>query len=111
MHESMWNAQPIRILGSAPSLSVTSPHEVGNRRMQLQFGDERVRMKRREYEPLRLAAQQFPVSVLPTPHSAPAAPGWYPDPSGRYEHRYWDGNVWTPNVSHDGSTFLDPSMP
>ena len=42
MHESMWNAQPIRILGSAPSLSVTSPHEVGNRRMQLQFGDERV---------------------------------------------------------------------
>ena len=20
---------------------------------------------------------------------------WYPDPSGKHEHRYWDGTVWT----------------
>jgi hypothetical protein len=24
----------------------------------------------------------------------PAAPGWYPDPSGGAEQRYWDGGQW-----------------
>jgi hypothetical protein len=22
-------------------------------------------------------------------------PGWYPDPSGVEQYRYWDGRVWT----------------
>ncbi|NBU96097.1 MAG: DUF2510 domain-containing protein, partial [Actinobacteria bacterium] len=21
--------------------------------------------------------------------------GWYPDPSGQFETRYWDGTAWT----------------
>lgn len=29
-------------------------------------------------------------------------PGWYPDPSGRHLHRWWDGAVWTDRVG-DGS--------
>ena len=29
-------------------------------------------------------------------------PGWYADPSGRYDHRYWDGTAWTEHVSRDG---------
>jgi len=28
--------------------------------------------------------------------------GWYADPSGRYELRYWDGNAWTEHVSRAG---------
>ena len=24
--------------------------------------------------------------------------GWYPDPSGRHERRWWDGRSWTPRV-------------
>lgn len=28
------------------------------------------------------------------------APGWYPDPSGRYEVRYWDGRSWTEHIAH-----------
>lgn len=36
---------------------------------------------------------------------------WYPDPSGRYEYRYWDGSKWTDNVSRAGVTYKDPPVP
>lgn len=39
--------------------------------------------------------------------SNPAA-NWYPDPTGRHEHRYWDGNAWTDHVSDRGVTGTDP---
>ena len=38
---------------------------------------------------------------------APAA-DWYPDPSGRFQFRYWDGEAWTGHVSTDGKTDWDP---
>jgi hypothetical protein len=43
-----------------------------------------------------------PVSLL---HLAPPipAPGWYPDPAGEGEFRYWDGAAWTEAV-HRGPT-------
>jgi hypothetical protein len=34
-------------------------------------------------------------------------PGWYPDPLGRFEHRYWDGAIWTEWVSTDGQLAID----
>lgn len=33
---------------------------------------------------------------------------WYPDPTGRYDYRYWDGEQWTGHVSTAGSTEWDP---
>lgn len=39
--------------------------------------------------------------------AAPAA-DWYPDPSGRFQFRYWDGEAWTGHVSTDGKTDWDP---
>lgn len=33
---------------------------------------------------------------------------WYPDPNGRHELRYWDGNAWTDHVSDAGVTSTDP---
>ncbi len=33
---------------------------------------------------------------------------WYPDPNGRAELRYWDGNVWTDHVSTGGQQSTDP---
>ena len=30
--------------------------------------------------------------------AAPGGAGWYPDPAGRFDDRYWDGNDWTPAV-------------
>jgi Domain of unknown function (DUF4328)/Protein of unknown function (DUF2510) len=34
-------------------------------------------------------------------------PGWYPDPLHRFEHRYWDGAIWTEWVSTDGQLAID----
>jgi hypothetical protein len=39
------------------------------------------------------------------------APGWYPDPSGRYEHRFHNGNAWTADVAVGGRRFVDPAGP
>jgi len=38
---------------------------------------------------------------------APA--GWYADPTGRYEHRYYNGRSWTADVSSGGQRFVDRS--
>jgi hypothetical protein len=35
-------------------------------------------------------------------------PGWYPDPSGRFEARFHNGQSWTADVSTDGQRFVDP---
>jgi hypothetical protein len=44
--------------------------------------------------------------------TTPAVPAdWYPDPSRRYEYRYWDGTKWTDNVSRAGVTYKDPPIP
>jgi Protein of unknown function (DUF2510) len=59
------------------------------------------------------------VSAVPTAVAAPAvaAPAaivsavpasWQPDPSGRFEQRYWDGSAWTEHVSTGGVTTADP---
>ena len=34
--------------------------------------------------------------------------GWYPDPAGNHEMRYWDGYAWLDNVSDQGTTASDP---
>lgn len=34
--------------------------------------------------------------------------GWYADPLGRFEHRYWDGTGWTPHVARGGRSWTDP---
>ena len=62
-----------------------------------------------------------PRSSKPPPSSrAPACPGrrpvssvpagWHPDPSNRYEMRYWDGEKWTEYVSSQGQTYTDPPV-
>jgi hypothetical protein len=48
----------------------------------------------------------------PTPTASPAAPvpaaEWYPDPTRRYEQRYWDGADWTEHVTAAGQQGIDP---
>lgn len=57
----------------------------------------------------------------PSPASATLAPlsayvgapptwsaNWYPDPTERYEFRWYDGERWTGAVGHYGNKFLDP---
>jgi hypothetical protein len=42
-----------------------------------------------------------------SPATAPIA-RWAPDPSGRHQHRWWDGTAWTAHVSTNGITSQDP---
>jgi hypothetical protein len=35
-------------------------------------------------------------------------PGWYADPMGRFELRYFNGAAWTADVSTNGVRFVDP---
>lgn len=34
--------------------------------------------------------------------------GWFPDPLGRYDHRWFNGTSWTSDVSSNGQRFVDP---
>ena len=35
-------------------------------------------------------------------------PGWFPDPTGRHDHRWWDGAAWTAHVADAGQAGSDP---
>jgi hypothetical protein len=45
-----------------------------------------------------------------TVQTAAAPAGWYADPSGRFELRYWDGGQWTEHVSRAGQQYTDPPV-
>jgi hypothetical protein len=55
-----------------------------------------------------------PAATAPTSPATPATPavpaGWYHDPAGRYELRYWDGSAWTEHVSRNGQQYTDPPV-
>jgi len=51
----------------------------------------------------RPAREWYGISRPPTP------PGeWRGDPSGRHQHRYWDGSDWTEHVADEGVASIDP---
>jgi hypothetical protein len=35
-------------------------------------------------------------------------PGWFTDPSGRHQQRYWSGSAWTEHVTDAGVPGADP---
>ena len=37
-----------------------------------------------------------------------SAAGWQPDPTGKHDHRYWDGDGWTDHVADGGVAGSDP---
>jgi len=53
-------------------------------------------------------AAAAPAAPAPAPTPTPAVPaGWYADPAGRFDLRYWDGGTWTEHVSRAGQQFTD----
>ncbi len=46
-------------------------------------------------------------SSAPPPPASTYAAGWYPDPSGRFEFRWFNGTAWTGDVAADGRRFVD----
>jgi len=57
----------------------------------------------------RAARQHRPTAPIErSPDLGAAVPsGWYPDPSGRHQQRYWSAGAWTEHVSNDGVTTVD----
>lgn len=45
--------------------------------------------------------------VAYAPQQTAVAAGWYGDPTGRHEQRYWDGTRWTPDVADAGTVSQD----
>lgn len=41
--------------------------------------------------------------------TSPAA--WLPDPTGKHDHRWWDGDRWTEHVADAGQAAVDPLAP
>jgi len=62
-----------------------------------------------EPEPEPAVAEQAAAEAAPAAESTVPA-GWYADPSGRFELRYWDGGAWTEHVSRAGQQFTDPPV-
>lgn len=62
--------------------------------------------------PRRSRTRRYAVDVGRPPLPPPPLldPAWYPDPTGRYEARYWDGRTWTSHISHYGATGADPLL-
>ena len=60
-------------------------------------------------EPAAEAASEEVAQEAAAADSAVPA-GWYADPSGRFELRYWDGGAWTEHVSRAGQQFTDPPV-
>ena len=56
------------------------------------------------------SASAVPAASTPAATSAAAPAGWYADPSGRFELRYWDGDRWTEHVSRGGTQHTDPPV-
>jgi hypothetical protein len=45
----------------------------------------------------------------PTPPATPSVPEqWAADPTGRHQHRWWNGTVWTEHVADNGVSSVDP---
>ena len=59
-------------------------------------------------EPAPAAAA--PAAAAPAAAESAVPAGWYADPSGRFELRYWDGGAWTEHVSRAGQQFTDPPV-
>jgi hypothetical protein len=59
-------------------------------------------------EPVTMASTPTTPAAQAPANQTPA--GWYADPSGRYELRYWDGNAWTEHVARGGQQYTDPPV-
>ncbi len=72
---------------------------------------ERQRLGRTGVRTSATVGPDAPCSVASSPvNEAPQpAAGWFPDPTGRFEVRYFNGRDWTADVADDGRRMVDPA--
>jgi len=91
-----------------PAGWATAPEETADTAAEASVADLAAQVS--EPEPVAEPAVAEPVAeAAPAAESAVPA-GWYADPSGRFELRYWDGAAWTEHVSRAGQQFTDPPV-
>jgi hypothetical protein len=61
--------------------------------------------RRRDQQRFGWSTPAPPPPGTPLPAVQPA--GWFPDPSGRCDQRYWDGQRWTEHVMRGSSQGID----
>jgi hypothetical protein len=89
---------------SAPDEQATAPAEAS-------IADLAAQVSEPEPEPAVAEPAVAEPAVAEAPAADSAVPaGWYADPSGRFELRYWDGAAWTEHVSRAGQQFTDPPV-
>ncbi len=54
------------------------------------------------------SAALHPDAPAPSIPATGPPPGWYPDPSGRHEYRFFTGHDWTADVVDNGTHFSEP---
>lgn len=54
------------------------------------------------------ATQTAPPSLTDETFAPSSPPQWSADPTGKHQHRYWDGTRWTEHVSDHGIAAIDP---
>ena len=57
----------------------------------------------------RMQRQTVPALSAGNGNTAPS--GWYPDPSGRHQHRYWHDGRWTEQVADGGRRSAEAATP
>lgn len=82
------------------------------------FGDSTavIEFRNDSFAQMFCSANPLVTAIKSGGQSAPATgaqstpPGWYRDPSGRHEKRFWDGSEWSENVSDRGIKGVDVSV-
>lgn len=54
------------------------------------------------------AAASSSPAPAPPPPAGPPADGWYPDPTGRHQQRWFSDGRWGIQVADDGTVGTDP---
>lgn len=93
----------VSVIASANSIEFRVPHPEADKiksiLTSLILGDHPAQQPSPPMEP---AFVSTPVPPPLRQGPAPLPPGtpadWHPDPTGRHEHRYWDGARWTEHV-------------
>lgn len=62
----------------------------------------------RAFQEQRSDSQRLTMGTDSTEGFAARTPGFFEDPVGRHELRYWDGHRWTEYVKEHGERFTDP---
>ncbi|MBI5089041.1 MAG: DUF2510 domain-containing protein [Actinobacteria bacterium] len=62
------------------------------------------------YSPAPAATTYTPAPAAAAAATPSVPAGWYADPAGRFELRYWDGSTWTEHVSRAGQQYTDPPV-